>query len=153
HAAVRQSLAAVRITLFPQPAALRPWPTRETLARHDARRPRRISLRDGAQRDRAYTATGGLHTFGRTRQRRRGCAEERRAQAEGAARTRNPSCRGNSRGVIAVPAPTCDTLSLPMILRRSAGMVCRTAAALRLPAGSIKRRLCGSGSASFRSSA
>src|SRR6516225_9791050 len=38
HAAVRQSLAAVRITLFPQPAALRLWPTRETLARHDARR-------------------------------------------------------------------------------------------------------------------
>src|SRR5262249_299647 len=65
HAAVRQSLAAVRITLFPQPAALRPWPTRETLARHDARRPRRISLRGGAQRDRAYTAPGRLHTFGR----------------------------------------------------------------------------------------
>src|SRR5262245_11201431 len=83
HAAVRQSLAAVRITLFPQPAALRPWPTRETLAPQDARWPRRIPLRDGAQRDRADTATGGLHTFGRTRQRRRGAHSNVARKAKG----------------------------------------------------------------------
>ncbi len=38
-------------------------------------------------------------------------------------------------------------------LRHRAGLVGRTATALRLPVGSIKRRLSGSGSASFRSSA
>ncbi len=38
-------------------------------------------------------------------------------------------------------------------LRHRAGLVCRTATALRLPVGSIKRRLSGAGSASFRSSA
>src|SRR5262245_37705582 len=53
--------------------------SRKTLAQRYARWPRRISLRDGAQRDRAYAATGGLHTFARTRQRRRGCAQSRRA--------------------------------------------------------------------------
>src|SRR6516162_167236 len=62
-------------TLFPRPAALRLWPRRETLAQRHARWPRRISLRDGAQRVRAYMATGGLHTFARTRQRPRGCAQ------------------------------------------------------------------------------
>src|SRR5260221_12820176 len=67
-AIVRQSLAGVRS------AVLRLLPTRETLAQRHARWPCRISLRDGAQRDRAYM-TGGLHTFARTRQRRRGCAQ------------------------------------------------------------------------------
>jgi hypothetical protein len=38
-------------------------------------------------------------------------------------------------------------------LRHRAGLVCRTATALRLPVGSIKRRQSGSRSASFRSSA
>src|SRR5258708_6746796 len=73
-AIVRQSLAGVRTALFPRPAVLRLLPTRETLAQRHARWPCRISLRDGAQRDRAYM-TGGLHTFARTRQRRRGCAQ------------------------------------------------------------------------------
>src|SRR5262249_34806126 len=72
-AIVRPSPAGVRITLCPQPAVLRLLPTRETLAPHHARWPHRISLRDGTRRDRADMATGGLHTFGRTRQRRRGC--------------------------------------------------------------------------------
>src|SRR6516165_2857850 len=57
------------VSNFPQPAVLRLLPTRETLARQHARWPRRISLRDGAQRDRACVATGGLHTFVRTQQR------------------------------------------------------------------------------------
>src|SRR6516165_1670326 len=74
-AIVRQSLAGVRTALFPRPAVLRLLPTRETLAQRHARWPCRISLRDGAQRDRAYMATGGLHAFARTRQRRRGCAQ------------------------------------------------------------------------------
>src|SRR5262249_22249096 len=100
RAIVLQRLASIRVTLCPQPAVLRLWPTRETLAPHHARSPRRRSLRDGARRDRAYMATGGLHTFGRTRQRRRGCGGSRRAQDEVAARTRNPACRGNSRGII-----------------------------------------------------
>src|SRR5262245_35127044 len=95
-AIVRQSPAGVGITLFPQPAVLRLWPRRATLSQRYARWPRRISLRDRAQRDRAYTATGGLHTFARTRQRRGGCARSRRAPGEGVARTRNPSRRGNS---------------------------------------------------------
>src|SRR6516165_7058849 len=59
------------VSNFPQPAVLRLLPTRETLARQHARWPRRISLRDGGQRDRACVATGGLHTFVRTQQRRR----------------------------------------------------------------------------------
>src|SRR5215472_4009341 len=95
-AIVRPSPAGVRITLFPEPAVLRLWPTRKTLAQRYARWPRRISLRDGAQRDRAYAATGGLHTFARTRQRRRGCAQQRRAQGEWVAGTRNLSCRRTS---------------------------------------------------------
>jgi hypothetical protein len=36
---------------------------------------RRIPLRDGAQCDRAYVATGGLHTFVRTQRRRRARAQ------------------------------------------------------------------------------
>src|SRR5262245_27980086 len=47
------------VSNFPQPAVLRLLPTRETLVRQHARWPRRISLRDGAQRDRACVATGG----------------------------------------------------------------------------------------------
>src|SRR5262249_38652053 len=74
-AIVRQSLTGVRVTLSPQPVVLRLSPTRETLAQHHARWPRRISLRDAAQRDRVYMATGALHMFGRTRQHRRGCAQ------------------------------------------------------------------------------
>jgi hypothetical protein len=69
------AIARPGTTLFPRPAVLRLWPTRETLAQRHARWPRRISLRDGAQRVRAYMATGALHTFARTRQRRRGCAQ------------------------------------------------------------------------------
>src|SRR6516165_4163025 len=46
------------VSNFPQPAVLRLLPTRETLARQHARWPRRISLRDGGQRDRACVATG-----------------------------------------------------------------------------------------------
>src|SRR5262249_37521585 len=46
---------------FPQPAVLRLLPTRETLAQRHARWPRRISLRDRAQRVRACMTTGGLH--------------------------------------------------------------------------------------------
>src|SRR5262245_56316053 len=59
---------------FPRPAALRLLPTRETPAQQHARWRRRILLRDGAPCDRAYVATGALHTFERTLQRRRGCA-------------------------------------------------------------------------------
>src|SRR5262249_23134606 len=43
---------------FPQSALLRLLPTRETLAQQYACWRRRISLRDGAQCDRAYVATG-----------------------------------------------------------------------------------------------
>ena len=49
--------------------------TRETLAQQYACWRRRIPLRDGAQCDRACVATGGLHTFVRTQQRRRACAQ------------------------------------------------------------------------------
>jgi hypothetical protein len=49
--------------------------TRETLAQHHARWPRRISLRDRVQCDRAYVAIRGLHTFVRTQQLRRGCEQ------------------------------------------------------------------------------
>src|SRR6516164_851266 len=60
---------------FPQSAVLRLLPTRETLAQQYACWRRRIPLRDGAQCDRAYVATGGLHTFVRAQRRRRACAQ------------------------------------------------------------------------------
>src|SRR5215471_10930941 len=66
---------AAIVSNFPQPAVLRPLPTRETLAQQYARWHRRIPLRDGAQCDRAYVATGDLHTFVRTQQRRRAYAQ------------------------------------------------------------------------------
>src|SRR6266446_4758836 len=73
-----------------QPAVLRLLPTRETLAQQYARWPRRISLRDGAQRARACVATGGLHTFVRTQQCRRACAQQRRAQDDEVGQTAGP---------------------------------------------------------------
>src|SRR5262249_35244808 len=60
---------------FPQPAVLRLSPTRETLAQRHARWPRRISLRDGAQRVRACMANSAASSRVRTvtsRTRRRG---------------------------------------------------------------------------------
>src|SRR5262249_57789513 len=74
HAINTDEVFGTHTANFPRPAALRLLPTRETLARQHARWPRRISLRDGAPCDRAYVATGALHTFERTLQRRRGCA-------------------------------------------------------------------------------
>src|SRR6266511_1145130 len=67
----RKNLGIHQAANFLQPAGLRLLPTRETLARQYARWRRRISLRDDAPGDRAYVATGGLHTFVRTQQRRR----------------------------------------------------------------------------------
>src|SRR6516162_1646958 len=60
---------------FPQPAVLSAIAhARNARAATRALASSDIS-RDGAQRDRACVATGGLHTFVRTQQRRRACAQ------------------------------------------------------------------------------
>src|SRR5215831_2584588 len=84
---------AAIVSNFPQPAVLRLLPMRETLAQQYARWRRQRPLRDGAQGDRAYVATGGLHTFVRTQQRRR-AYRQTRAQDEGVGGTQIPSCCG-----------------------------------------------------------
>jgi len=60
---------------FPQRAVLRLSPTRERLAQQYARSRHRTPLRDGAPCDCADVAAGDLHTFVRTQQRHRACAQ------------------------------------------------------------------------------
>src|SRR5215475_4203034 len=74
HAINTDEVFGTHTANFPRPAALRLLPTCETPAQQHARWRRRILLPDGAPCDRAYVATGALHTFERTLQHRRGCA-------------------------------------------------------------------------------
>src|SRR6516164_2704403 len=74
HAINTDEVFGTHTANFPRSAALRLLPTCETPAQQHARWRRRILLRDGAPCDRAYVATGALHTFERTLQHRRGCA-------------------------------------------------------------------------------